>query len=112
MSHAVPLPGSEYRVCLFEEPAVEQLEPLTLTRPAFDLLCGQTSLAAKQCRHFAPCAVGLLVRPVWLVLTRLLPQSLHTRLRRAETLARHTGQPALANEARRLRLGLRNRPTS
>jgi hypothetical protein len=32
-----------------------------------------------------------------------------TRLRRAETLARHTGQPALANEARRLRLGLKSR---
>jgi hypothetical protein len=32
-----------------------------------------------------------------------------TRLRRAETLARNTGQPALANEARRLRLGLKSR---
>jgi hypothetical protein len=32
-----------------------------------------------------------------------------TRLRRAETLARQTGQPALANEARRLRLDLKNR---
>ena len=31
-----------------------------------------------------------------------------TRLRRAETLARHTGQPALANEARGLRLGLKS----
>jgi hypothetical protein len=30
------------------------------------------------------------------------------RLRRAETLARHTGQPALANEARGLRLGLKS----
>ena len=30
-----------------------------------------------------------------------------TRLRRAETLARQTGQPALANEARGLRLGLK-----
>jgi hypothetical protein len=32
-----------------------------------------------------------------------------TRRRRAETLARHTGQPALANEARGLRLGLQSR---
>jgi hypothetical protein len=32
-----------------------------------------------------------------------------TRLRRAETLARNTGQPALANEARGLRLGLKDR---
>ncbi|GEO40346.1 hypothetical protein SAE02_44940 [Skermanella aerolata] len=34
-----------------------------------------------------------------------------SRLRRAESLARHTGQPALANEARRLRLDLsKDRP--
>jgi hypothetical protein len=34
-----------------------------------------------------------------------------SRLRRAESLARHTGQPALANEARRLRLSLpKDRP--
>jgi len=32
-----------------------------------------------------------------------------TRLRRAETLARQTGQPTLANEARGLRLGLKSR---
>jgi hypothetical protein len=32
-----------------------------------------------------------------------------TRLRRAETLARQTGQPALANEARGLRQGLKSR---
>ncbi len=51
------------RVCLFEDRRVADLEPLTLTRPAFDLLCGQTSLAAKQCRSFAPCTAGVLVRP-------------------------------------------------
>src|SRR5262249_5769612 len=51
------------RVCLFEDRGAADLEPLALTRPAFDLLCGQTSLAAKQCRPFAPCDVGLLVRP-------------------------------------------------
>jgi UDP-N-acetylglucosamine diphosphorylase/glucosamine-1-phosphate N-acetyltransferase len=51
------------RVCLFEDRGVSNLEPLTLTRPAFDLLCGQTTLAAKQCRHFAPCEIGALIRP-------------------------------------------------
>jgi UDP-N-acetylglucosamine diphosphorylase/glucosamine-1-phosphate N-acetyltransferase len=51
------------RVCLFEDREVANLEPLTLTRPAFELLCGQTSLGAKQCRYFAPCAVGALIRP-------------------------------------------------
>jgi hypothetical protein len=32
-----------------------------------------------------------------------------SRLRRAESLARHTGQPALANEARGLRLSFEDR---
>lgn len=50
------------RVCLFEDGGVDALEPLTLTRPVFDLLCGQTSLRTKQCRYFAPCEVGVLVR--------------------------------------------------
>ncbi|MBI1916145.1 MAG: hypothetical protein HYS12_15635 [Planctomycetes bacterium] len=51
------------RVCLFEDCHVEGLEPLTLTRPAHDLLCGLTSLAAKHWRYFAPCSTGVLVRP-------------------------------------------------
>ncbi|GIW78552.1 MAG: hypothetical protein KatS3mg105_0359 [Gemmatales bacterium] len=51
------------RICLFEDHAVELLEPLSLTRPAFELLCGQSSLAAKQCRYFAPCEAGVLIRP-------------------------------------------------
>lgn len=59
------------RVCLFEDKAVSQLEPLCLTRPAFELLCGQTSLAAKQSRHFAPCDVGVLVRPYLTDICRL-----------------------------------------
>src|SRR5947209_101713 len=52
------------RVCLFEDRQVDNLEPLTLTRPAFELLCGQSSLAAKQWRAFAPCETGVLVRPL------------------------------------------------
>ena len=50
------------RVCLFED-RVDSLAPLTTTRPVFDLLCGTTTLAARQWRHFAPCEVGALVRP-------------------------------------------------
>src|SRR4051794_32646648 len=49
------------RVCLFEDRAVAGLEPLTLTRPACDLLCGQTTLAAKQVRSFHADFAGLLV---------------------------------------------------
>jgi UDP-N-acetylglucosamine diphosphorylase / glucose-1-phosphate thymidylyltransferase / UDP-N-acetylgalactosamine diphosphorylase / glucosamine-1-phosphate N-acetyltransferase / galactosamine-1-phosphate N-acetyltransferase len=51
------------RLCFFEDRGVASLEPLTLTRPAFELLCGQTSLGAKQRRHFAASAAGALVRP-------------------------------------------------
>src|SRR5262249_42181747 len=59
------------RVCLFEDRGVADLEPLTLTRPAFELLCGQTSLGSKQCRHFGPGEVGVLVRPLLADLHRL-----------------------------------------
>jgi UDP-N-acetylglucosamine diphosphorylase/glucosamine-1-phosphate N-acetyltransferase len=50
------------RVCLFEDRGVVDLEPLTLTRPAFALLCGRTSLVVKQLRPFRAAAVGCLVR--------------------------------------------------
>jgi UDP-N-acetylglucosamine diphosphorylase/glucosamine-1-phosphate N-acetyltransferase len=59
------------RVCLFEDAGVGNLEPLTLTRPAFELLCGQTTLGRKQCRHFAPCELGVLIRPALVELYRL-----------------------------------------
>jgi UDP-N-acetylglucosamine diphosphorylase/glucosamine-1-phosphate N-acetyltransferase len=51
------------RVCHFEDRAVVGLEPLTLTRPAFELLCGLSSLADKQRRYFAATARGALVGP-------------------------------------------------
>jgi UDP-N-acetylglucosamine diphosphorylase/glucosamine-1-phosphate N-acetyltransferase len=51
------------RICLFEDPGVADLEPLVLTRPVFELLCGLDSLRAKQLRQFPPGEVGLLVRP-------------------------------------------------
>jgi UDP-N-acetylglucosamine diphosphorylase/glucosamine-1-phosphate N-acetyltransferase len=53
------------RVCLFEDRGAALLEPLAATRPVFQLRCGQTSLAAKQVRYFAPCTAGALLRP-WL----------------------------------------------
>ena len=59
------------RVCLFEDRKVTDLEPLASTRPVFDLLCGQTSLATKQLRHFAPCDAGVLIRPLLVDLVRL-----------------------------------------
>lgn len=50
------------RVCLFEDRA-ELLEPLTLTRPVFDLWCGLTTLGRKLHHFFAPTSRGALVRP-------------------------------------------------
>ena len=51
------------RLCLFEDPGVSDLEPLTLTRPVFELLCGLGSLADKQRRSFDCPEVGALIRP-------------------------------------------------
>jgi UDP-N-acetylglucosamine diphosphorylase/glucosamine-1-phosphate N-acetyltransferase len=51
------------RVCLFEDRSVLDLEPLSLTRPVFDLLCGLSSLGGKQRRYFAAGSTGALVRP-------------------------------------------------
>jgi UDP-N-acetylglucosamine diphosphorylase / glucose-1-phosphate thymidylyltransferase / UDP-N-acetylgalactosamine diphosphorylase / glucosamine-1-phosphate N-acetyltransferase / galactosamine-1-phosphate N-acetyltransferase len=51
------------RVCLYEDHGVDNLEPLILSRPVFELLCGQDSLGAKQARAFAASELGWLVRP-------------------------------------------------
>jgi UDP-N-acetylglucosamine diphosphorylase/glucosamine-1-phosphate N-acetyltransferase len=59
------------RVYLFEDRAVADLEPLTLTRPVFDLLCGQSSLADKQARFFGATQLGAAVRPYLADLLRL-----------------------------------------
>jgi UDP-N-acetylglucosamine diphosphorylase/glucosamine-1-phosphate N-acetyltransferase len=52
------------RVCIFEDQQVRGLEPLALTRPASDLLCGLTTLAEKQVRYFSGTVIGHLCRPV------------------------------------------------
>ena len=41
------------RVCVFEDEGVANLEPLTLTRPAFDLRCGAATLLGRQLRCLA-----------------------------------------------------------
>lgn len=51
------------RVCLFEDRGAVDFEPLSLTRPVFELLCGLTALAAKQSRCFPPGPRGVLLRP-------------------------------------------------
>jgi UDP-N-acetylglucosamine diphosphorylase/glucosamine-1-phosphate N-acetyltransferase len=59
------------RVCLFEDAFAADLEPLALTRPAFELRCGLTTLAAKQIHFFHAESVGFLVRPHLAELVRL-----------------------------------------
>jgi UDP-N-acetylglucosamine diphosphorylase/glucosamine-1-phosphate N-acetyltransferase len=51
------------RICVYEDRHVRGLEPLTLTRPAADLVCGLDTLATKQARHFGAGSVGHLCRP-------------------------------------------------
>ena len=53
------------RICLYEDRRGTTLHPLTLTRPASDLLCGLTTLAQKQIRYFGAEVVGHLCRPVF-----------------------------------------------
>jgi UDP-N-acetylglucosamine diphosphorylase / glucose-1-phosphate thymidylyltransferase / UDP-N-acetylgalactosamine diphosphorylase / glucosamine-1-phosphate N-acetyltransferase / galactosamine-1-phosphate N-acetyltransferase len=55
--------GFEQHICLYEDRRVADLEPLTLTRPVFDLLCGQSSLAHKQAFHFQASHRTAVVRP-------------------------------------------------
>src|SRR5436309_774924 len=51
------------RVCLFEDRGARDLEPLTQTRPAFDLICGSSTLAEQLIGAFPGAEVGLIVRP-------------------------------------------------
>jgi UDP-N-acetylglucosamine diphosphorylase/glucosamine-1-phosphate N-acetyltransferase len=50
------------RVCLFEDERAGDLEPLSLTRPVFDLLCGLGPLRDKQWRVFGAREPGAIVR--------------------------------------------------
>ncbi|MFM8274137.1 MAG: putative sugar nucleotidyl transferase [Gemmata sp.] len=51
------------RICLYEDRRAADLYPLTLTRPASDLLCGLNTLGEKQARYFGADVVGHLCRP-------------------------------------------------
>src|SRR5262249_2732341 len=59
--------GVSMRLCLVEDNAVAGLEPLTLTRPVFDLLLGSSTLGAKIAQAFGvgpgPLRRGVVLRP-------------------------------------------------
>jgi UDP-N-acetylglucosamine diphosphorylase/glucosamine-1-phosphate N-acetyltransferase len=52
------------RLCVFEDAGVVNLEPLSLTRPAFDLLCGADTLLPRLQRYFNAQETAALVRPL------------------------------------------------
>jgi UDP-N-acetylglucosamine diphosphorylase/glucosamine-1-phosphate N-acetyltransferase len=51
------------RLCFFEDSGVYLLDPLSLTRPAFDLRCGALTLAERHLRAASKAEVGAIVRP-------------------------------------------------
>ena len=51
------------RICIFEDGGVPNLAPLSLTRPAFDLRCGTSSLLERQRRYFDATDVAVRHRP-------------------------------------------------
>jgi UDP-N-acetylglucosamine diphosphorylase/glucosamine-1-phosphate N-acetyltransferase len=58
-------------VWVFEDQMVPQLEPLTLTRPAFDLWCGGATLLERHRRYFGIESLHALVRPFLVDFCRL-----------------------------------------
>jgi UDP-N-acetylglucosamine diphosphorylase/glucosamine-1-phosphate N-acetyltransferase len=58
-------------IFVFEDRGVPWLEPLSLTRPAFDLWCGGRTLLQRQTWACAAADTALVVRPALAALTRL-----------------------------------------
>ncbi len=64
------------RLCLFEDAGVLNLEPLTLTRPAWALRCGAATLAERQQRRWGRIELGAVVRPELADICRLEHQGM------------------------------------
>jgi UDP-N-acetylglucosamine diphosphorylase/glucosamine-1-phosphate N-acetyltransferase len=58
-------------IIVYEDAAVADLEPLSLTRPAFDLRCGARTLLERQLAYFGVHQAGAIVRPPLAALCRL-----------------------------------------
>ncbi len=59
------------RIAIFEDSAVRLLEPISFSRPAFDIKCGASSLLARHKRLLGATEIGTWVRPQLSDLTRL-----------------------------------------
>jgi UDP-N-acetylglucosamine diphosphorylase/glucosamine-1-phosphate N-acetyltransferase len=85
------------RLCLVEDNAVAGLEPLTLTRPVFDLILGGSTLGAKIAQAFGigvgPLRRGTVIRPYLKAVQRA--RDPHTAVNDRDWLAR--GQVIVAN---------------
>jgi UDP-N-acetylglucosamine diphosphorylase/glucosamine-1-phosphate N-acetyltransferase len=85
------------RLCLTEDFTVAGLEPLTLTRPAYDLLLGATTLGEKLARAFRiepnPACQGAIIRPHLAAIER--EHDPHTAVNDRDWLAR--GPVVVAN---------------
>jgi UDP-N-acetylglucosamine diphosphorylase / glucose-1-phosphate thymidylyltransferase / UDP-N-acetylgalactosamine diphosphorylase / glucosamine-1-phosphate N-acetyltransferase / galactosamine-1-phosphate N-acetyltransferase len=58
------------RLCVYEDTGVVNLEPLSLTRPVFDLWCGASPLLPRLQRLFGADETALMVRPLLAPLCR------------------------------------------
>src|SRR5262249_46422371 len=78
------------RLCLVEDSAVAGLEPLTLTRPVFDLLLGSTTLGTKIAHALGvgpgPLRRGVVIRPYLKAVQRA--RDPHTAVNDRDWLAR------------------------
>lgn len=81
------------RIYLYEDTGVHNLQPLSLTRPAFDLRCGALSLRERQERILPGPATDALVRPDLADLCRLH----HPHLRVNDTETNERGPVLLVN---------------
>jgi UDP-N-acetylglucosamine diphosphorylase/glucosamine-1-phosphate N-acetyltransferase len=81
------------RLCTFEDAGVAGLEPLALSRAAFGLRCGISTLLDKQVRAMRPVEIGALVRPAVARVASLA----HPRLRVNESEWLRAGPVTLVN---------------
>lgn len=63
--------NNHMRLCVFEDSGVANLDPLTSTRPAFDLVCGSRSLLDRLQQTWGATAVGAIIRAPLKELCRL-----------------------------------------
>ena len=60
------------KICIFEDNLFGNLEPLSFSRPVFELVCGMNSLLEKFVRYFSAADITLIVRPELANLTKQL----------------------------------------